>query len=121
MNMRAIEIMVRQAKYLDMKEKYMRYHKRLGAREALEAYNLPEAFVPPDEYKYTKEEITEDEEEKFRLEEDTRFCGMMREAQIIGAVEALRAAGIDDEEIVSYITELWQISEGHARNHMELS
>ena len=67
-------------------------------------------------YKFSKEgeEITEEEEKQFG---QGSFC--WREEEIIGAVEALRASGVNDDEIVKYIVEKWGISEGYAWNYME--
>ena len=117
-NQHVIDIIMRQMNYLDLKEKYMRYHRRQGARNALESFGLPEKFMPPDEFKYTQEEITDAEEQWFRENEDTGIGGIMREEQILGAVAALRAAGVDDDRIVDYIAKLWGISEGYAGNHL---
>ena len=41
-----IDIIMGQMDYLYMKEKYMRYHNQLGAREALKAFDLGECFMP---------------------------------------------------------------------------
>ena len=93
----------------------------LGAKAALEEYQLSEEFMPKREYKYTEythDEITEDEELEFGLTYDNEFGGTRREEQIFGARDALRAAGIDDEEIVRYILRHWDMTERYARNHL---
>ena len=61
-----------------------------------------------------REEITKEEEKQFG---QGSFCWI--EEEIIGAVEALRAAGVNDDEIVKYIVEKWGISKGYAWNYME--
>ena len=48
-----IDIIMGQMDYLYMKEKYMRYHNQLGAREALKAFDLGECFMPEKKYKFS--------------------------------------------------------------------
>ena len=90
-----INNMLDQVEYQVLKEKYMRYHRRVGAKNALDAFDLPEEYMPADECKYTHEKITTDEEILFYSWPE-RYLG--RQEEIIGAIlkNSMRATALKE-------------------------